>query len=423
MDNENFVERPPTPPHRPTAGVRMLYQEIEDIVSFALPECTLSSVKEIPPGQSYNNRIYFLKLTYPASKASLSTDPSPQPEQVVLKVNGRFFGGNKIQNEVSCFHLLQRYCPQIPSPRALAWSEDGRVATQATSTATGTCSAVLQPSLGRLEHSGWILMSHVAGNPIPTASLSNSTVTDLARQLGDHIACMRKAIPTQKLCGNIRLSPRKPRQLSYGTPLTIRDIIHDGVEINEPITTANEYYRVRLMEKLRMLETSDTFSESRPLVGNLRDFILKRLPHLQLTDGEAMSCDEFVLTHYDLSPRNILVSGQPPRITGIVDFEFSGFFPPTEEFLNDVVNNSGDWPRGFYEAYLARLFENGVATPVRGFDPDMWNRYRWLETLVGSIAPWYLPGGLRGEELQAKVRDAEAHAREVLRKLGWDHDK
>ncbi|KAJ4202404.1 hypothetical protein NW759_015391 [Fusarium solani] len=428
MDIEELGHgRPPTPSHHPTAGVRMLPQEIKAIVSFGLPDYDLVSITQIPSGKSFNNRIYFLKLKHSASKAMLLPGTLSQPEQVVLKVNGRFFGANKIQNEVSCFQLLQRYCPDIPSPRALAWSEDGHVATYATSYQTRTCSLDMPPGVEKLEHGGWILMSYLPGSPMPTADLSDAILTDLAKQLGDIIVCLRRNIPPQKCCGNIRLPPRKLGEQCVpvvdGTALTIRDIIQEGIEVNDPITTANEYYRLRLTDKLRELETSDIYAPNRSLVEPLRAFISEQLPHLELTDGDGIPSGEFVLTHYDLSPRNVLVSGRPPRITGLVDFEFAGFFPPVEEFLNDVINNGGEWPREFYEAYLARLHEKGVATPVRGFDPDVWNRNCWLETLVGSIAPWYLPGGWKGEELQAKLREAEANAREMLERLIRDYDK
>lgn len=413
--------RPPTPSHHPTAGVRVLRQEIEAIVKFGLPDYDLASITQIPSGMSFNNRIYFLQLKHSVGKASSLPGTLCQPEQVVLKVNGRFFGANKIQNEVACFQLLQRYCPGIPSPRALAWSEDGHVATYATSSQTRTRPLDMPSGVERLEHGGWILMSYVPGNPVPIADLNDATLADLAKQLGDIVACLRRDVPPQKRCGNIRLPQGGFEEQSVpvadSTTLTIRDIIQEGIEVDEPITTANEYYRVRLTDKLRELETSDTYAPNRSLTETLRAFISEHLPHLELTDGDGIPPGEFVLTHYDLSPRNVLVSGQPPRITGLVDFEFAGFFPPVDEFLNDEVNNSGEWPREFYKAYLERLHEKGIATPVRGFDPSVWKRNYWLETLVGSIAPWYLPGGWKGEELQAELREVEANVREMLKRL------
>lgn len=51
------------------------------------------------------------------------------------------------------------------------------------------------------------------------------------------------------------------------------------------------------------------------------------------------SSGRFVLTHGDLSPRNILVQGS--IITGIIDWELSGFFPEHVEYATAVGLNSG----------------------------------------------------------------------------------
>lgn len=51
------------------------------------------------------------------------------------------------------------------------------------------------------------------------------------------------------------------------------------------------------------------------------------------------SSGKFVLTHGDLSPRNILVQGG--TITGIIDWELSGFFPEYVEYATAVGLNSG----------------------------------------------------------------------------------
>jgi aminoglycoside phosphotransferase len=51
------------------------------------------------------------------------------------------------------------------------------------------------------------------------------------------------------------------------------------------------------------------------------------------------SSGKFVLTHGDLSPRNILVQGS--TITGIIDWELSGFFPEHVEYATAIGLNSG----------------------------------------------------------------------------------
>lgn len=51
------------------------------------------------------------------------------------------------------------------------------------------------------------------------------------------------------------------------------------------------------------------------------------------------SSGRFVLTHGDLSPRNILVRGS--TIIGIIDWELSGFFPEYVEHATAVGLNGG----------------------------------------------------------------------------------
>ncbi|UNI24849.1 hypothetical protein JDV02_010567 [Purpureocillium takamizusanense] len=408
--------RPPTPEHHPTAGVRVHRQEIEAIVACAFPASELLSVVQLGSGESYNNRIYFLELRHPRPPSSEES----ASQRVVLKVNGRFFGANKVQNEVACFQLLERYCPEVPTPRALAWSEDGTVATMDTPFKKGSCALGLPAGVDELQHGGWILMSRVPGGPVATDDLDQATLAQLGGQLGDMVASLRQNVPAQKHCGNICLPPGDPGADTVprldGSSLTIRDILQEGIKTGEPVKSANAYYRLRLEEKLHELETTDTYAPNRAIVQPLRTFISETLPHLGLAGG-GIPAGEFVMTHYDLSPRNVLVSGQPPRVTGLVDFEFAGFFCPVEEFLNDCIGNAGDWPQVFYDAYLERLREKGVSTPAHGFDPDVWERYHWLETLAGQIAPWELPGDYADDELREKLREAEVGVREMLGKL------
>ncbi|RBR06804.1 uncharacterized protein FIESC28_10920 [Fusarium coffeatum] len=130
-----------------------------------------------------------------------------------------------------------------------------------------------------------------------------------------------------------------------------------------------------------------------------------------------MGADDFVFTHYNLSPRNVLVSGSPPQITGIVDFEFAGFFPALDEFLNDYIENSNDWSEDVYEVYLKRLEENSVPTPLKGIAKDGWEQVYLLQQVVQNIAPWYLPGKYTGEGLEQELAKSRVLVEEILEKL------
>ncbi|KAF5005190.1 hypothetical protein FDECE_8348 [Fusarium decemcellulare] len=357
---------------------------------------------QAPFGKSYNNRIYYLELQNPAVEKQAV-------QELILKVNGRFFGPNKIQNEVSCFRLVQKHYPSVPAPRALAWSEDGHVATFATHFRSGSCSIDMPTGLDSLTHGGWILMTRLPGSPLSEADLDDAIMVSLANQLGDIVACWRQNIPTQNYCGNIRLPG-----LNYDgadNESTIHGALHIGINTTDPITHINDYYKTKLEKSLARLQTTDSFARSRYLIVPIQAFIRDTLPKLDLGSGKDMDPSGFVFTHYDLSPRNILISGHPPRITGIVDFEFSGFFPTVEEFLNDSIGNKGDFPSVFWETYLERLRKNGVATPAAGFGSNFWNRNYGLETLAVRIAPWDLPGDYSGEKLEIQLENAESDVR------------
>ncbi|KAK6337248.1 hypothetical protein TWF718_010029 [Orbilia javanica] len=407
------LDRPPTPPHQPTAGVRILRQEILSILQHGFPDYEIVSVVQSAPGKSYNNRIYFLKLRRPGAVQS--------ELGLVLKVNGRFFGPNKVQNEVSCLRLLEKHSPSVPAPRALAWSEDGHLATFQTPFARRSCLLDMPTGCNKLDHGGWILMTKLPGTPLADTDFNETGATNLAHQLGDIVTSWRTEIPAQSCCGNIRLWEHGNGQNEAEEPLIIEGALHMGIDTSHPITDINEYYQIKLESSLSKLETSDTFGRSRYLATPIRKFIHDVLPKLDLCPYERPQPKKYVFTHYDLSPRNILIAGEPPRIVGIVDFEFGGFFPAVEEFLNDFISNKGNFTNEFYNSYLRRLEENGIATPDATFDPIIWNRSYWLETLVLRTAPWDLPGAYQGDELEKQLRDAESDVALMLEKLNVSH--
>lgn len=194
----------------------------------------------------------------------------------------------------------------------------------------------------------------------------------------------------------------------------------DDVKVTTPITGVYEQYQKKLQKKLSELENSSTYSRNRALIPRVRTFIDECLPHLEVNSGTLpaeMSTGSFVLTHYDLSPRNILICGSPPKISGIVDFEFAGFFGEPEEFLNDSVGNDEDWHPEVYDAYLTQLQMQDVATPRNGFPTHNWDTLRSLERLSENIAPWWLPGPHVGASLDAELAKAEVLVLEQLDKL------
>lgn len=414
--------RPSTPLHNPNYGVRMSPESIRSIMHQTLQGLERVDIDPLPSLRSFNNRIYFLK-GFCCQFNIQQDDAVLECQDYVLKINGRGFGADKIQNEVSCLRLLETYCPGIPVPRAVAWSQDGSTAEVISIDRAVTKSLNLKTTDGTL--GGWILMTRVSGEPVDLLNISSDTKASLATQLADVVATWRQSLPPQIHVGNLRFLEGDCKNsrpditlpgLSGSTTdnLVIRGMLGDGLQHLEGIHTIANYYKIRLENKLRILETDDIFASNRDLVSPIRNFIRHTLPSMAVLHRGP---DVFVFTHYDLSPRNVLVSGTPPQITGIVDFEFSGFFPPLDEFLNDNVGNNGDWPKDMYEVYLKRLEDNAVPTPLKSISQGHWEQALFLEKLLESIAPWWLLDHCRGEECNQELNKARAQVLECLERV------
>ena len=345
----------------------------------------------------------------------------------MLKVNGRFFGPAKIQNEVACLCILQESSFDVPSPRVVAWSDDGRKISRISPERKVVEIAQNIGDIDVATKHGWILMTKMNGDPISVDKLHQEDLRRLGTQLADIVSSWRQHSLTSDCCGNISIinedqasatpfkitpSPLSTLSMAIGTSILGSDLV-----FSSPVSDFYGCFRLKLERRLEKLNTTDPLNANRHLVLHIRNFIDKTLPHLRMFkhsyEGKQ---DNFVFTHYDLSPRNVLVGGNPLRITGIVDFEFAGFFHEMDEFLNDANNNANDWPSSFYDVYLSRLEMLGVATPRQGFEEKTWQQANQLTRLEEHIAPWWLEGGgFDPEELNRELRKAE---KEVVDALG-----
>ena len=267
-------------------------------------------------------------------------------------------------------------------------------------------------------------MSKLPGEPLSLCDLDANAISDVALQLADHVTNWRRLIPAQKLVGNLRFGEGEfenapPDIILHGQPglsssWVIRGFLQDGLASFKGVETVNEYFKIRLEDKIKSVKTSKTYAPNKHLVPLLEEFAVETLPRL---GSVSLGASDFVFTHYDLSPRNVLISGNPPRISGIVDFEFAGFFSPLEEFLNDYVGNNGDWSKEVYDVYLERLEHNGIDTPAKSIDVAQWEPFLWLEKLLHNTAPWWLPGEHHGQSLEVELKKSELVVREMLRNL------
>lgn len=417
------MSRPQTPPHEPRYGVRVAQSTIEQLIHRAFPGIKLASYSELDTNKGYNNRVYFLKVQC-GGQSSIFRDTDDTERELVLKVNGRFFTADKVQNEVGCIQILRQYCPEIPTPTVFAWSEDGINVTLSDPSQSEEKRLVLSISDNDKKHGGWILMSRLPGKPLSTCELDETARLDIMKQLADITTTWRTKIPGPNYLGNIQFH----RSIHNSEPdftiltnsgpqpqdLVVRGLLMDDVPTTTPIVSVSQRYALKLEEKLKDLENSKHYVKTRHLAPEVRGFITETLPQL----GTMMPpSSNFVFTHYDLSPRNILIEGSPPRISGVVDFEFAGFFAPVEEFLNDAVGNKGDWQQNLYDEYLAELGRKGIATPAAGISRSMWDTACCLDRVADNIAPWWLPGPYTGAELDEHFAKTAAELQKSMKIL------
>ncbi|KAJ5358659.1 uncharacterized protein N7496_011072 [Penicillium cataractarum] len=269
---------------------------------------------------------------------------------------------------------------------------------------------------------GWILMTRFPGVPLSTLSLSTDKLKTIDEQLANIVFRWREGLPVWKVTGNLEcgISDEKPSSLDSLEIFGLRIIPSStmpafGVKFDEPIINGLQYYRVKLEARLRKLQELEIFKGNRHLIHSIREFIAVRLPQLGICNLQS----QFVFTRYDLSPHNVFISVDATEISGVFDFEFSGFFPELDEFVNDAVDNEGDWPDILYEAYLNRLEACGMRTPRRGIEERLWREATARSRLGGNIAPWWLEDLVPSErmELEEDVLKSEKIVLEAMQLL------
>ncbi|KAH7124413.1 hypothetical protein EDB81DRAFT_220634 [Dactylonectria macrodidyma] len=165
--------RPQTPSHHPIYGVHMSHERVRLLMAKAYPGLTVDSVSQLPSGNSYNNRINFIKIDHPRFQ-DFSGQAILGQQELVLELNGRFFGPDKIQNEVSCLRLMEMHCPNVPAPWVCAWSENGKDLVRISADRL-ECQNGEIPDPGMGEHTGgWILMSRIPGESLSSRVESHS---------------------------------------------------------------------------------------------------------------------------------------------------------------------------------------------------------------------------------------------------------
>jgi len=184
------------------------------------------------------------------------------------------------------------------------------------------------------------------------------------------------------------------------------------------LSSRGEYYNTILRQSLEELDTDETFAALRGRVyDTAANFVTNALPTLP-TLIELPNSNIF--THYDLAPQNLLVSDgdHGTTITGIVDFEFAGFFPFEEEFLNIEINSNEDWPGDSYAELVQILKGLNACTPYHEDVARYWDQMKALYRLKEALVPWTLAqGSLNPEDEEAEVDRASEEVLQALRTL------
>ena len=414
----DLQERGDTPPQHPIYGVDLSVDTITSIVRKCLPHLGRHfSVEKLHHSRSWNNRIYILSST-----------EQVRTERYVLKLSGRHFGPAKVSNEVISLWLLNQFCETLPIPRVVAWSPDGSTIFQGIE---NTPSMSLDTESGKESNqSGWILMTCLPGDSLDPSTLTFQEKLDIAEQVGAIVLEWRRSIPKSKYCGNFHLHPSNlggtsdaiSRPRTGELKFEVSGLLDIGCQSTTPIDSLLSFWQTKLSWAINTLCIEEVFAANRKmLLGPLQEFVRAGLPSLSLFARDNESSHGFVFSHTDLSPRNVLISGSPPSVTGVVDFEFSGFFPLLQDFTGKSIISTKDdhegWPDIMHMQILRRLNDAGEVTPVGMEEVSQWKELHLLTQLETFIAPWWLSEITKGEDMEAELKQARDNVERILSDL------
>ena len=294
---------------------------------------TIKTFEYIDTG--YNNLIFFI-------------DVNETNERFVLKIGGRYWTSIKTEAEVNALLLLAKHTT-IPAPRVVAYSSD------------------------RSNEFGveWILMTRLPGENMRTIrashELSTNAIKSIARDLADYVSQMHFAIPSFDKIG----------------ALTVKGQVGTTLDKLGPWSTYEGFIRDRIEDqRITLLKNAVFKGIEKDIVSAIDQF--KEMPFPPLENLP------FVFSHGDLDTQNILISmddAEAPRITGIVDWEWAGSFPCSEEYFtsyDDFLDSENTDVRSYF---LDELEKRHVLTPrtIEHFSLlEKCNRF------LTNLAPWDL---------------------------------
>jgi hypothetical protein len=343
---------------------------------------------------------------------------------MVLKIAGDGHGVEKIQNEVGCYLLLEKYCPEIPAPKLLAWCDSGRKIRTPEYARGFRGNEIKSPPLLAMDNDdhvllgaakdaesrGWMLLTCVPGRPPTKEILTGPAQDEIHRQIGHYVAMWRNNLPTAHTIGNFRIhsntSHPEPAAVLYDKDILPGYGLYLNGLLNAPKTlalldTAQKYYTFMLDSQLEKLKDENSLHQrSNEVYEVVKAFRDNFLPRLSLFNAPEI----FIFAHTDLAPRNVhIVSavGGSYTVCGIFDFEFSGFYPQHHEFAEHMQNSLEEWPIEGFQVLLSELRRN-AALPAG---------------LVEKIPPKSAVGGIVGDDKVWVFGGNEFHQAALLRRL------
>ncbi len=329
----------------PTFGITFTRMQADVLIKQVLNK-KITSFECIDSG--YNNLIFFI-------------DVNESSERYALKIGGRYWNKIKTEAEVKALELITTYTT-IPAPKILAYSSD------------------LTNEFG-VE---WILMTRLSGENMKaiceTQKLSINAKESITRDLADYVYQMHFKIPRFNQIGAFTLSGQIGTDLNgLGPWSSYEQFIHDRVQAEKIILNTNSVFAPI---KDSMIEAIDQFEQFQwPSFTNL----------------------PFVFSHGDLDYQNILISMddlESPRITGIVDWEWAGSFPCSEEYFTsfDYFRNDSDEIRNF-------LFDEFEKRKI--LTPRTIEHFPLIEKLnqfVTNLALWHLTDLVNPDDSNVKKK-------------------
>lgn len=294
-----------TPRNHPTYGVQLDDATITEIVRLSLPASTETIiVSRLPTGQSFNNRIYLIDVK-----------EGSEQQSYVLKVNGRFFGGQKIENEVSCLLVLGEFCKDVPVPKVIAWSINGTTISKRASNRSTSTSEFDMRNMVTLEGKdipGWILMTRLPGSNLDPSALTSDETSHVVKQIADILLSWRRNIPRSRHGGDLRFqSPSKTDDTTYypssshlGLALYNYGVVGSGNSSTTPISSVQSFWDSEIRSQMKRMREMEIFAPNREaLLPLLEQFLTEILTKLSIcqrnqTEEEAFAGD-FTFTHTD----------------------------------------------------------------------------------------------------------------------------